>query len=88
MNSWKFKESDQDKCTASCGFKAMKMVNDKGDLDIEALRKLLTSQEPKIDISPLKITNINTAGFLTGFADFIEKNRAGLAKLLNHPEGL
>lgn len=87
LNAWKMNDTAQDKCMATCSFKALKMIKDNGDLDMDAFNKMAANKEPKINTAPLKVRNVNLPGFMAGFVKFMNTNRVGLAKLLNHAEG-
>lgn len=75
-------------CCSKCSLGDFKLINDKGDVDTNTLAKILEKMEPKVDLTPFKVRNINLPGFLQSYIDFVNANRAGLAKTLNHPEGV
>ena len=84
MNAWIVKDTPQDQCAAVCTFKSLKLLKENGDVDIETL----SMTQPKLDVSVFKVRSSKAPGFITSVADFINKNREGLAKNLNHLEGL
>lgn len=88
LNAWKLQDSEADMCCSKCSLGDFKLINDKGDVDTNTLAKILEKMEPKVDLTPFKVRNVNVPGFLQSYIDFVNANRAGLAKTLNHPEGV
>lgn len=89
MNAWNLQDTDQDKCMVICTFTPLNLLKDKdsGELDMDMFTKITDNQNPKVDFTHLKIRNYNQPGFLANFIVFVNKNRGGLAKSLNHHEG-
>ena len=86
LNSWRIKDSPKDKCFAKCIFRAYDLVKSDGAIDMDTLTKTLSGSKENIDMSNITVRNVNEPEFLGNVIAFINKNRAVLAKVLNHPE--
>lgn len=80
LNSWAFVNKPEDLCTLKCALNKVGLVNQNGDLKVETLKF------GKLDMTPLKVKNINADGFVESVAAFIDLNRSLLVQELHHQE--
>lgn len=73
-------------CAVKCSLKAINLVKNNNDLDVEGIVKVLATSKSKINVKEITVTNIDAPGFLEGYVAFITKNRVELATILSHKE--
>lgn len=70
-NVFNFKDTPQDHCVIKCALQEVKLLKPNGDLKIRVIRMFA----PELDLSPLKVINVNEKGFIDGVVACIEVNR-------------
>lgn len=86
INSWIFKETAQDICSMKCSLKGMQVLKENGDIDLQSFANLLKAKGAAVELQTWSVRNLNSPGFIKSFQDFIDKNRAILAKAFSHLE--
>lgn len=87
INSWSFKDTDQDNCSIKCSLTWLQILKEDGDIDIKAFEILLKAKAvSSVDLQTWDVRNMNSPGFIKSFQEFIDKNRAILSTTLSHQE--
>lgn len=88
INSLRFTDVAQDKCSLSCMLKSFNLLKDNGDFDVDSFKQIAALKNETIDYEPITVVNINKPGFMTSTKMFVDKNRKALASILNHQEAI